>query len=433
MRVFLLVWLGQLVSLLGSNVSNFALDVWVYQQTGSVTQLSLLILSTTLTIVIVSPFAGVLVDHWNRRWVMILSDSGAALSTLTIALLLFTGQIHPGHTYLIYLATAVSSSFSTFGWPAYIATTTLLIPEKHLGRASGMVQLAEALGQILSPILGGILLGLIHLLGIIVLECICFLFSVITLLLVRFPNYKVIQSKETNKSSLLTQALYSFHYLTSHSGLLALLFFFASSNFFVGILEVLIYPLILSFASPSQLGTILFIGGMGMLAGSLLMSTWGNGRQNYINTLFCFMLLNAFCMMVVGMRSSVFLFDVAAFLYFLGLALINGSAQVIFQKKVPPEIQGRIFSFNSTIRGSFLPLAYLVAGPLADRIFEPLMIVNGPLARSIGQLIGTGPGRGIGLMFIVMGILNMLVILIAYQYLPLRFVEHELPDSSGAT
>jgi MFS transporter, DHA3 family, macrolide efflux protein len=429
MSIFVLVWLGQIVSLLGSSLSNFALGVWVYQQSGSITHLSFLILFTTLPIVIISPLAGVLVDRLNRRWVMIFSDSGAALSTLTMALLLVSGQIHIGHIYLVYIATAVSSSFSAFQWPAYRAATTLLVPKKYLGRASGMTQLTQALGQLLSPVLGGVLLEVIQLSGIIVLDFSSFLFSLTTLLLVRFPHHKVTESQEINKTSLLTEAVYSFHYLTARSGLLALLFFLASSNFLLGVLQVLAYPLILSLASPAQLGIIMFIGGVGMVTGSLLMSTWGSRRQSYINILFCFMLLNGFSMIVAGLYPSVFLFAVAAFLFFLGLSFINSSAQVIFQKKVAPEIQGRIFSLNSAICGSCLPLAYLVAGPLADRIFEPLMIVNGPLAGTIGQLIGTGPGRGIGLMFIVLGILTMLMTIVAYQYAPLRLVEDELPDA----
>ncbi len=425
MSIFVLVWLGQLVSLLGSSLTNFALDVWVYQQTGSVTQLSFLILFTTLPYVIISPLAGILVDNWNRRWVMILSDSGAALSTLTIAALLLTGQIQICH---IYLASAVSSSLTACQWPAYKASTTLLVPKKHLGRASGMIQLAQALGQLLAPILAGLLLGFIQLSGIFVLDLSSFLFALTTLLLVRFPHHKVTLCQEPNKTSLLTQALYGFYYLRARSGLLALLLFFASSNFLVGILHVLTYPLVLSFASPAQLGTIMSLGGVGMVIGSLLMSTWGSGRQKYIDILFCFMLLNGFSMMVAGLSPSVFLFAMAAFLFFLGLPFINSCAQVIFQKKVAPDVQGRVFSLNGAICGSCLPLAYLVAGPLADRIFEPLMTVNGPLARTIGQLIGTGPGRGIGLMFIVLGTLTMLMTIIAYQYDSLRLVEDELPD-----
>ena len=426
MSIFVLVWLGQLVSLLGSSITNFALDVWVYQQSGSVTQLSFLILFTTLPLVIISPFAGILVDRWNRRWVMILSDSGAALSTLIMVFLLVTGKIQIWH---IYLTTAVSSSFSAFQWPAYSAATTLLVPKKHLGRASGMTQLAQGLGQLLAPILGGVLLGVIQLSGIFVLDLSSFLFALTTLLLVRFPHHNVTPSQLTNQTSLLRQLVYSFDYLRARSGLLALLWFFASSNFLMGILQVLSYPLILSFASPAQLGIILSFGGVGMVTGSLMMSTWGGGRQKYINILFGFMLLEGLSMMAAGLYHSVFLFAIAAFLFFLGLPFIKGSSQVIFQRKVAIDVQGRVFSLRSTIAFSCLPLAYLVAGPLADHIFEPLMKVNGPLAGTIGQVIGTGLGRGISLMFIVLGALTILVTIMAYQYAPLRLVEDKLPDA----
>ena len=427
MSVFLLVWLGQLISLLGSSLSNFALDVWVYQQSGSVTQLSFLILFSTLPDVILSPFAGVLVDRFNRRWVMIISDSCAALSTLTIAILVAAGKIQIWH---IYLASAVISGSSAFQWPAYSAATTLLVPKKYLGRASGMTQLAQALGQLLAPVLGGVLLGFIQLSGIFVLDLSSFLFGLTTLLLVRFPQHKTTlsQKTQTNKTSLLKQALYGFHYLRTRSGLLALLLFLAGSNFLVGIVQVLVYPLILSFASPVQLGMIMSFGGVGMLIGSLLMSTWGSGRQKYINIFLGFMLLNGFSIVVAGLYPSVSQFTVAVFLFFLGVPFINASFQVIFQKKVAPDVQGRVFSLNNAVSSSCLPLAYVVAGPLADKVFEPLMRVNGPLAGSIGKLIGTGSGRGIGLMFIILGILTVLITIIAYQYPPLRLVEDKLPD-----
>ena len=420
MSIFIVIWLGQLFSILGSGLTNFALDVWVYQQTGSVTQLSFLILFTTLPIVIISPFAGILADHWNRRWVMILSDSGAALSTLTIATLLLSAKIQIWH---IYLASVLISSFSALQRPAYTATTTLLVPRKYLARASGMTQLAHALGQLLCPILGGVLLGVIQLSGIFVLDLSSFIFALMTLLLVRFPRHKVTQNAITNKTSPLTQILYGFHYLRTRSGLMALLLFFTSSNFLTGIVQVLSYPLVLSFASETQLGTIMSAGGVGMITGSLLMSTWGSGQQNYINILFCFMLLQGFSIMVAGFYTSIFLFATAAFFFFLAFPFINSCAKVIFQKIVAPDAQGRVFSVKNAISHSCLPLAYLIAGPLADRIFEPLMAVNGPLAKTIGQIIGTGAGRGISLMFIISGGLTILITIIAYQYAPLRLVE----------
>src|SRR6476661_5342709 len=286
MRVFMLIWLGQLISLIGSGLTGFALGVWVYQRTGSVTQFALISLSTTLPFIAISPLAGVLVDRWNRRWLMILSDFGAALSTLAIALLLTTGRLETWH---IYLATAVSSTFSAFQWPAYTATTTLLVPKQHLGRASGMTQMGQALAQLISPVLAGILLGIIQLQGIILLDFATFLFALVSLLLVRFPNAKTTPAREAGKGSLLHSAAYGWTYITARPGLLGLLIFFSASNFLVGVVEVLTTPLVLSFASPAVLGTILSIGGTGMLVGSLVISTWG-GPQRHINNVFCFTL-----------------------------------------------------------------------------------------------------------------------------------------------
>jgi MFS transporter, DHA3 family, macrolide efflux protein len=426
MSIFFVVWLGQLVSILGSNLSNFAIDIWVYQRNGSVTELSFLILFTTLPLLLVSPFAGVLVDRWDRRWVMIISDTGAALSTLAIALLLISGQIQTWH---ICLATAISSSCSAFQWPAYSAATTLLVAKKNLGRAAGMVDFAEAVGNLIAPILGGTLLEIIRLSGIIILDLSSFVFSVIILLLVRFPHHQGLErSQEPNKFSFLKEAVSGFHYLAARDGLIALLLLLAINKFMIGIMQVLAYPLILSFASTSQLGTILSVGGAGMVIGSILMGGWGNGRQDYIKILICFMVLDGFSLIVAGFSPSIILFGVAAFLFFLNSPFISGSVRVIFQKKVPPNIQGKVFTFTSTITGLCLPLAYISAAPLAESIFEPLMSADGLLAESIGKIIGVGPGRGIGLLFIILGVLTVLITIIAYQYPRLRLVEIELPD-----
>jgi hypothetical protein len=202
----------------------------------------------------------------------------------------------------------------------------------------------------------------------------------------------------------------------------------AASNFLVGIVDVLATPLVLSFASAAVLGTVLSIAGIGMLVGASVLSTWG-GPQRLINSVFGFMLLSGLSILVAGVRPSVPLFALAAFLFFLGLPIMNGSIQVIFQRKVAPDMQGRVFALMGAIAGSSLPLAYLIAGPLADRVFEPLLAPGGLLVGSIGQLIGVGRGRGIGLMFIVIGALTMLATVVAYQYPRLRLLESELPDA----
>ena len=187
MPVFILIWFGQMVSLIGSGLTGFALGVWVYQRTGSVTQLALISLFTILPGIVISPIAGTLVDRWDRRWTMLLGDCGAGLSTLALALLLFADRLELWH---IYLATSVSSTCSAFQYPAYAGATTLLVPSQHLGRASGLVHLGRSVAQLISPVLAGILVVTLQIQGVILLDFATFLFALVTLLLVRFPKPK---------------------------------------------------------------------------------------------------------------------------------------------------------------------------------------------------------------------------------------------------
>lgn len=427
LRVFILIWLGELVSIIGSGLSGFALGVWVYQRTGSVTQFALISLCTTLPVIVISPIAGALVDRWNQRWTMIVGNLGAGLSTLALALMFFAGQLKVWH---IYLATAAISTCSAFNSPAYGAATTLLLPKQHLGRASGLLYLGPSIAQLISPVLAGVLVVTIQIKGVILIDFATFLFALVTLLFVRFPKAKTKAAAEAKKGSLLHEVTYGWTYITSRPGLLMLVIFLAASNFLLGIVEVLAAPLVLSFASAAVLGTVLSIGGSGMVVGSLVMITWG-GPQRLINSVFGFMLLSGLCILVAGLRPDAPLFALAAFLFFFGMPLISGSSQVIFQRKVVPDVQGRVFALTGMIAGSSIPLAYLVAGPLADHLFEPLLAPGGPLTGSIGKLIGVGKGRGIGLMFIVIGALTILATVVAYQYPRLRLLESELPDVSA--
>jgi hypothetical protein len=425
MAVFTLIWFGQLVSLIGSGLTSFALDVWVYQRTGSVTQFALIPLSAALPFIIISPIAGSFVDRWDRRLAMLLGDLGAGLSTGAIALMLFAGRLEVWH---IYLATAVSSTFSAFQLPAYAAATTLFVPKQHLSWANGLIHLGKSVAQLSSPALAGILVMTIQIQGVILLDFATFLFALLTLLIVRFPKAKKTACGTGGKDSLLREVVYGWTYITDRPGLLGLMIFLAATNFLVGIVIVLATPLLLSFASTAVLGTVLSIGCSGMVLGSLLMSIWG-GAQRLINNVFTFMVLSGLCILVAGLRPDASLFTLAAFLFFFGMPIINGSIQAIFQKKVKPSVQGRVFALTGTIAGSSLPLAYVIAGPLADQVFQPLLTPGGPLAGSLGQIIGVGPGRGIGLIFIVMGALTMLATIVASQYPPLRLVEEELPDA----
>jgi DHA3 family macrolide efflux protein-like MFS transporter len=422
---FAIIWLGQCVSLVGSGLTSFALGVWVFESTGSATQFALIGLCAVLPRVLLSPLAGTIVDRWDRRRVMIVSDAGAGLSTLLLALLLFAGQLEMWH---IYLLTMVNAAFGTVQWPAFAAVTTLLVSKQNLGRANGMVQLGQAVSEILAPALAGILVGLIQLEGVILIDFATFVVAVSTLLLVRFPKPEASAEDVPAKTSLWRQLTIGWTYISARPGLLGLLVFTAVVNFVWGMVGALIVPLVLGWTSSDVLGIIISGAGMGLLTGSLLMSIWGGPRRR-VNGVIYFELLSGLCFMLIGLSPSFWPTALGAFGAHLTIAVVFGSNQAIWQSKVAPDIQGRVFATQQMVARAAAPLAYLLAGPLADRVFDPLLADGGPLAGSVGQMLGTGPGRGIGLLFVLMGAIKILISLAGQLNPHIRCVEDELPDA----
>ena len=428
MRVFNIVWFGQFVSLIGSGLTSFVLGLWVYQLTGSVTQFALILFSGTLPRILLSPLAGALADRWDRRWMMLLSDAGSGLSVLSIALLFFT---HHLAIWQIYVATAAGAVCGTFQFPAYVATTTLLVPKQQLGRANGMLQLGLAAQDILAPLLAGILIAAIQPGGVLIVDAATFCFAMLALLIVKFPSPVISQKGRTGNGSLLQDSFYGWSYIVARPGLLGLLLFFAATSFINGMIGALIYPLILAFTSATQLSFVVSIAGGGMLFSSLIMSTW-SGPKSRIRGVLGSQLVFGLGILCIGLRPSTLLIGFGALVAHLMLPVNNVTNQAIWQSKVAADTQGRVFAMRQMVAKAMTLLAYLIAGPLADKIFNPLLAVHGPLAASLGQLIGVGPGRGIGLMFIIMGILTLLAVFIGYFNRNLRLVERELSDTDEA-
>jgi MFS transporter, DHA3 family, macrolide efflux protein len=422
MGVFILVWLGQLLSLLGSGLTSFVLGIWVYQQTGSITQFALISMFAQLPSVLLFPLAGVLVDRWNRRWVMLVCDTGSGLTMLVIAYLVVNEQLAVWH---IYGAVAINSIFSSCHWPAYTAAATLLIPKKQLSLGTGMMQLGDA-SRLVAPLLGGVLLDTIKLRGVILVDCITFAIAFVSLVLVRFPQVKAL--RPSTKGAVLQEAVYGWTYIRERVGLLALVFFMAGANFLLGMVEILATPVALSFTSPTTLGTIFSIGSMGILAGSLLVSHWSI-RIRLVYGILVSQAFSGLSVFMVGFHPAIVTLTIAIFVSFCGLATTNGCSQLILRKKVAIEVQGRVFAFSRTLSDATIPLAFGVAGFLADQIFEPLMADNGLLASTVGQVIGVGHGQGMRLLLMIVGCLTVFMSIYAWQCPRLMSVEKELPDN----
>ena len=424
MRIFSVIWFGQLISTIGSGLTGFALGVWIYEQTGSTTLFAMNILAFTLPTLLMSPIAGALVDRWDRRWAMILSDTGAGVSTLAIWLLLSNGRLEIWH---IYIATAFIAAFSTFQWPAYSAATTLLVPKKHLGRASGLVQIGEAVSQLISPIVAGALFVSNGLNGIILIDFITFGFAIITLLAVRVPKPEVSEAGKEGQGSLLQEAAFGWKYIIARRGLTALLIYFALINFASGFFGPLLIPMMLELAEPDTMGLVFSIVGVGMLVGTLIMSAWGGPKRRILGILIPGAAMGIFTI-VIGLKPSLALIGVGGFLMMLIMPVMNGSSQALWQSKTAPDIQGRVFAVRRMFAWVTQPLSIILAGPLVDRVFQPLMDEGGRLAPTVGKIIGVGPSRGTGLLFIVLGVFVFMISFAASAYPRLRLVEEELPD-----
>jgi MFS family permease len=425
MRTFFAVWFGQMVSLTGSSMTGFALGVWIFQQTGSATSFALTLLFIMLPRAILSPLAGVVADRRDRRWIMILTDLGAGVTTVATALLLMAGQLEIWH---IYLFTALNSSFGAFQGPAFGAAVTHLVPKAQYGRANGLMQLGTGVGQIIAPVLAGVLMAAVGLQGVLLVDMATFLFAVLTLLAVRFPKSEIGAEAAEGRGSWAEDLAHGWRYLVVRPGLMGLVVIFTLVNFFVGTAEAVLTPMILSFTTPDRLGVILSVGGVGMLIGGVLMSIWGGGRHKVYAVFGSYALLGL-AVVLAGLTPWVGLVTAAVFLAFICVPAVMGASQAIMQVKVAPDVQGRVFALRATLNTSAFAIAYLVGGPLADRIFEPLMADGGALAGSLGRLMGVGPGRGMGLMFVVVGVLAIFTAVSAFAYPRIRNVETELPDA----
>jgi DHA3 family macrolide efflux protein-like MFS transporter len=429
---FTIVWIGQVVSLLGTGMTGFALTIWAWEITGQATALALVGLFTFGPTVLLSPIAGALVDRWDRKLVMMLSDLAAGLMTVIVLLLYSTDQLQIWH---LFVTGAFSGAFQAFQFPAYSAAVTTMLPKDQYTRANGMLSLAQGAAGVFAPMAGGILLGLMGITGVLAVDIVTFVVAIAALLIVHIPQPATTEAGLASRGSLWKESLFGFRYIWERPSLLGLQLVFFAVNLTATFGFTVLAPMILAQTGNNEmaLGSVQSAMGIGGVVGGLLLSIWGGPQRRVHGVLLGMVCSSLMGQLVLGLGASPLVWAVGAFSTAFFIPIVNGSNQAIWQAKVAPDVQGRVFATRRLIAQISWPMTTLLAGPLADYVFEPAMAAGGRWSDTFGGLVGTGPGAGMALMFVIAGILGALVGLGGYAFRGVREAEDILPDHDTET
>jgi MFS family permease len=415
MRIFYLLLVAQAVSQAGTHVTGFSLSVWMYRETGSITLYGAVLLSSIVPGILVAPLGGVLTDRWDRRLTMLYAHAGGGVCALVLALAYQAGALT---IHLIVPLLMLKSAFETVAGLAFSASIAALVPAARLDRANGLAQMGGGVAQIASPAMAGMLLPLIGVGGIFVIDLVSFVYAAVVLAWLRLPEVDRSAVAWRSPLAFVREATTGLRYLQGQPGLVGLAIIVSFATFAISAVQFLFAPLVLSFATLRELGFASSLAGVGLVVGSVVLSLRGGPRRR-VAGLLGFMAAQGAVLLIAVAKTSVALSTIGAFGVFAIMPFIAGSAQTLWQRTVPLELQGRVFAFRVMLEQAVLTVASVIAGPLSDWVFEPLMVPGGALAGVLGPLIGVGKGRGVALLIAVLGIAVIAASSFARLYRPL--------------
>lgn len=413
------------MSTIGSYMTVFALMIWIWQETGSATTLALVTFFSQLPRIAVTPFAGIIVDRFPRKQLMLIGDVVAALGTLVIGLLFWQGQLQLWHLYIVVTLYGCFGQLQTL---AYSTSIALLVSKENYTRAESMVSAVGYSGAIFSPILAGSLYPLIGLTGIIAVDLATFSIAFVLLALANIPNPEQSEHPVVMGWQDLT---FGFRYIWSKPGLIAMVIAFSCFAVPSDVGKALYNPMILarSGGDAQILGLVTTAAGVGGVLGALAVGISG-GFKKRINGMLIGFLVTGLFKVVLALGQSPMVWMFAHFAATLAIPLFYSSSNAIWYAKVPPDLQGRVLAADQMIGLGVGAIAPLIAGPLADRVFEPAMLSDGVLSNIFSPLFGQSAGSGIALMYAISAMLMALVGIGGYCFDSLREVEQRLPDHS---
>jgi hypothetical protein len=402
-------------------MSHYALSFWVWEKTGTATSMVLMSFLRAIPAIVLMPIAGSIVDRFNRKTVVMLADTGAAVMTSLIMVLLLTKNMSIA---FVYVAAFFEAIFNTFHWLANDSMKIQIVPASQLGRISGLRMFSGSFSGIIAPLLAAGLVATIGYAGVFAIDLVTFAAAIISISFVKVPT---LPKDESRPNNVFVDALIGFRYFMANKTLLwmTIINIFAGVTFQFGAL--IVTPMILARTSGNTMAVGIADAWMGVagLIGSLILMFWGGPKKRYLASLYFYLGLSVGLMMI-GIGRNIVAWSIGGFVW-----LIFGSLTMIsdafFSSKIPAAMQGRVF--GAMILGSELlaPLSFGFAGILADKVFEPMM-ANPEIASRFAWLVGTGKGSGMGLMIVIAGLSSLIFTSLAFVNSHVRNADTLLPD-----
>lgn len=413
LRTFIILWLTQALSSLGSSMTGFALVIWLYNDSGSALTTALLTVCSYAPYVIVSIFAGAISDKWNKKAVMLVCDSFAALTTVCVLVLLKTGSLEVWHLYILNALNGLMNSVQS---PASDVATTLLTPEKHYQKTSAMRYFSNSLVSILTPVLAAAIVFFAGLDAVIAFDLATFAVAFTVLLF--FIKIPEVPQNESSKETLLRLAKSGVSYLGRNKGILCMILFLSAINFIASIYEAALPALILSKGNEAALGAVSSSAGIATLIGSVIATFFPKPKSRSKTICACLLVSMSTENFLLAFGNNTIAWCIGAVLGWLFIPLMSANYDVIFRSTVPKEMLGRVYSVRNTLQFFSIPVGYFLGGFLVDKVFEPFMA--GTKNALLLNIFGTEKGSGAAFLFFVIGIAGVLVCIVFSRIKALR-------------
>lgn len=412
---FYLVWFSRFVSILGSSLTTFGVSVWVFGETGKATPMAVTMLCSILPSVILAPLSGIVCDYFNRKKIILIADSTAAITSLLLLLYLMTERFDFG---MICAFTFVNATANMLDNNAYQASLSTLVTESDIKKAGGMNQIIESVSSIIAPVCAGILYYPVGLKGLLVLDLCTFLVAM--LIFIRVPACVFSDSDKEKKEheNIFENILAGFQFIFSARGLTLLMIFFAFFNFFLNVSDSLTEPLVLSLGNSFDMGLVKMAGGIGIFLGSLFIT--GKGiKYSYSRSIFIAAMITGASICVMGIRNHIGFIILGEFVFLFVTPIVNTLAGTLWILKTPKELQGRVYAARSMVAKGIIPLSYLLVGPLADS-WIPKFLQNYPNACNVIQIVLGDGNLNYRLVYVAAGMTAIIFAVLFFSQKELR-------------